>query len=171
MGVVLVAVLCCLAENFGATGYLPLVPFIVRKEAVGWCLTVQGLAQLATILYIGPLSNRVGSHVLLQRSLLLHAVALAFTVGSATLACQLFARLLQGIAGSTCFMTSVSLVIETFQEPERAQHIGTVIGACMVGALLGAPMTSWAYAFANQGPFRTAWAFLPSVALLIIAAI
>jgi len=171
MGVVFVAVLACLAVTFGSSGFLPLAPFIVYKAAVGWCLTVNGLAQVATILYIGPLSNRVGNHVLLQRSLLLHAVCLAFTVGSAALACQLFGRLLQGIAGTACFIASMALVVENFQEPERAQHIGTVLGACMVGALLGAPMTSWAYAIADQAPFRTAWAFFPSMILLFVAAI
>lgn len=76
-----------------------------------------------------------------------------------------------GAAGSVIFNAGIAFVADHFQEPERAQHIGTVLGAGIIGSLVGTPLISGTFALASEFtlPMRTSIAFAPALLLLLLA--
>lgn len=168
MEVVFASAITGLAENFVANGYLPLAPFLIPRHLVGRLLSLQGFISCATLVVVGPIVDRVGSGRVLHYAIGIQMVCIVVTVLSTSLPGQVFGRILQGVAGSAIFNPCIAFVMDHFLEPERANHIGTVLGACMVGGLLGAPAISGVYALAGASSYRLILAFLPGAALMML---
>lgn len=156
-------------SNFIGNGFLPLAPFIIPRPLVGFCLSLASFSSLITLLFVGPTVDRVGSHRVLQYGIMLQAISILLTVVSRAVVCQMLGRVAQGVAGSVVFNSCIAFVMDHFEEPARAKHIGTVLGAFMTGGFVGVPVMSSLYSITEGMPHRLAWAFLPSAMMLPVA--
>lgn len=169
MNVVLVSCLAVGVGNFLCSGFLPVAPQLIPTHLVGVALSLQGLSACITLPFVGPVVDRVGSVLVLRRGLVLQGVCLAIVVASSSAVLQLLGRIVQGIAASVIFNSAISLVMDHFEEPTRAQHIGTVLGVSQMGAFVGTPLVSFVFSFTIGMPCHLALAFLPGILLLLIA--
>lgn len=169
MRVVVASALAGCAACFAQAGFIPLAPIVVPPTLVGYLLSLQGGCSCVALLLVGPLVDHVGSEVVLRWGMVLQLLAIGLTAVSKDLTVQVLARIAQGIAGSTIFNSAVSFVMDNFQEPARTKHIGTVLGACMIGGLVGTPAISFTYVAVEGSRYRLVWAFLPAAALQLLA--
>jgi len=128
-----------------------------------WVIDAYALTLSALILTSGTLADRIG-----RKRVFLSGVAL-FTLAS--LACGLSssatmliaARAVQGVGGAAMFATSLALIAQEFQGPERGSAIAawgaTVGGAVAVGPLVGGVLTEalgWQWIFFVNIPIGAA---------------
>jgi EmrB/QacA subfamily drug resistance transporter len=119
-----------------------------------WVIDAYALTLSALILTSGTLADRMGRKRIFIGGLGLFTVAslLCGLAGSATL--LIFARGLQGFGGAAMFATSLALIAQEFDGPERGGAIAvwgaTVGGAVAVGPLIGGALTDgfgWQWIF------------------------
>jgi len=120
---------------------------------------------------VGHAVDRRGAQCVLQWGMLLFAYGIVCSSVSSRFDVQFMGRLSTGAANSTLFSAAMALLMERFQEPLRAEHVGTALGFGTVGNLIGPPMGGYAFAVASEFaiPEPQALAFVPSALTLGVA--
>src|ERR687887_1237106 len=119
-----------------------------------WVVDAYTLLLSVFTLTMGTLADRFGRRRLFVIGVGLFALA-SLLCGLATSATFLhFARGLQGVGGAAMFATSLALIAQEFQGPERGSAIAawgaTIGGAVAVGPLVGGALTDglgWGWVF------------------------
>jgi EmrB/QacA subfamily drug resistance transporter len=119
-----------------------------------WVIDAYALTLSALILTSGSLADRVGRKRVFIGGLAVFTLASLLCGLSDSMTMLILARALQGIGGAAMFATSLALVAQEFQGPERAGAIAawsaTVGGAVAVGPLIGGVLTDglgWQWIF------------------------
>eukprot|EP00927_Polykrikos_kofoidii_P060548 TRINITY_DN5549_c0_g2_i8.p1 TRINITY_DN5549_c0_g2~~TRINITY_DN5549_c0_g2_i8.p1 ORF type:complete len:421 (+),score=37.93 TRINITY_DN5549_c0_g2_i8:80-1342(+) len=156
---------------FGQSGFVAVAPSIVPESFVGPLVSLQGACSILTALVVGPSIDTLGTTRVLNYAFVLHAVSVFFSAISSTIAAQLVGRVACGTATTATLIACVSHVAETYEDPDRTQHIGTVFGVGTLGHSLGPPAFGFAYSFSAAQGFSCpyAWAFVPLLALIVLS--
>src|SRR5215208_1612579 len=131
-----------------------------------WVVDAYTLTLAAMTLTMGALADRFGRRRLFVIGVGLFTLA-SLLCGLATSATFLhLARGLQGIGGAAMFATSLALIAQEFQGPDRGTAIAawgaTIGGAVAVGPLVGGALTDalgWEWIFFVNVPIGVAAAF------------
>lgn len=168
---VLAASLVTFCTCFASSGYVPLAPFVVGSDHVGLLLLTQGLASCAALVPSGRAVDKQGAEPVLKQGMGVMVVGLVLTGLTPSVYVQLAGRIFVGTAGSIMFNAGMALLMEHFQEPERARHLGTAMGIGTTGNLAGPPMAGYIFELAARRglPQPQGLAFLPSAVLLLYA--
>jgi EmrB/QacA subfamily drug resistance transporter len=119
-----------------------------------WVVDAYAVALAATLLAAGSLADRIGRKRVFTGGLVFFVIA-SVLCGLATTPDLLnLARGLQGIGGAAMFATSLALLAQAFQGPERGTALGiwgaTIGAAVAVGPLVGGALTEslgWEWIF------------------------
>jgi EmrB/QacA subfamily drug resistance transporter len=141
-----------------------------------WVISAYALALAALILTQGTLADRFGRKRIFIVGLVIFSAA-SLVCGLADSATFLIVgRAVQGIGGAAMFATSLALIGQDFQGPERGTAIAawgaTVGGAVAVGPLVGGALTSglgWRWIFFVNVPIGIAVLFVSATRMLNVS--
>eukprot|EP00927_Polykrikos_kofoidii_P060544 TRINITY_DN5549_c0_g2_i3.p1 TRINITY_DN5549_c0_g2~~TRINITY_DN5549_c0_g2_i3.p1 ORF type:complete len:433 (+),score=25.60 TRINITY_DN5549_c0_g2_i3:80-1378(+) len=156
---------------FGQSGFVAVAPSIVPESFVGPLVSLQGACSILTALVVGPSIDTLGTTRVLNYAFVLHAVSVFFSAISSTIAAQLVGRVACGTATTATLVACVSHVTETYEDPDRTQHMGTVFGTGTLGASLGPIAFGFAFSFSSEHGFSCprAGAFMPLLGLIALS--
>ena len=128
-----------------------------------WVVDAYSLSLAGVLLAAGSLGDRLGRRLIFVWGFAIFTVA-SLLCGLATDPTFLnLARVLQGFGGAAMFATTLSLIAQEFQGPERATAFGiwgaTVGGAVAIGPLVGGALTDafgWEWIFFVNVPIGIA---------------
>jgi EmrB/QacA subfamily drug resistance transporter len=129
-----------------------------------WVVDAYSLSLASLLLTAGSLGDRLGRRRVFAAGFAIFTVAslLCGLAGSPTFLNLM--RVLQGVGGAAMFATTLALIAQEFQGPERATAFGiwgaTVGGAVAVGPLIGGALTD---------AFGWEWIFFVNVPIGIVA--
>ncbi|HEX2084547.1 MAG TPA: MFS transporter, partial [Solirubrobacteraceae bacterium] len=110
-----------------------------------WVVDAYALALAAFLLLTGSLADRVGRRLVFTGGLVVFVIASILCGLAGTPEVLNAARALQGLGGAAMFATSLALIAQAFQGPERATAIGawgaTIGAAVAIGPLVGGVCT------------------------------
>jgi len=119
-----------------------------------WVIDAYALTLSALILTSGALADRIGRKRVFIGGLTLFTLASLLCGLSGDVTLLILARGLQGFGGAAMFATSLALIAQEFQGPERGAAIAvwgaTVGGAVAIGPLIGGALTEaigWQWIF------------------------
>jgi len=119
-----------------------------------WVIDAYALTLSALILTSGTLADRIGRKRVFTGGVSLFALASLLCGLSSSATMLVLGRGLQGIGGAAMFATSLALIAQEFQGPERGSAIAvwgaTVGGAVAIGPLIGGALTDalgWQWIF------------------------
>ena len=128
-----------------------------------WVIDAYALTLSALILTSGTLADRLGRKRIFIGGLGLFTLASLLCGLSGSVTLLILARGLQGFGGAAMFATSLALIAQEFQGPERGSAIAawgaTVGGAVAVGPLIGGALTDglgWQWIFFVNLPIGVA---------------
>ena len=128
-----------------------------------WVVDAYSLTLAAFLLTAGVLGDRIGRRRVFVAGFVIFTVA-SLACGLATSPTSLHAaRAVQGVGGAAMFATTLALIAQEFQGPERATAFGiwgaTVGGAVAIGPLVGGALTEslgWEWIFFINVPIGIA---------------
>jgi EmrB/QacA subfamily drug resistance transporter len=119
-----------------------------------WVIDAYALTLSALILTSGTLADRIGRKRVFTGGVALFTIASLLCGLSKSTTLLILARGLQGFGGAAMFATSLALIAQEFQGPERGTAIAawgsTVGGAVAIGPLIGGALTDglgWQWIF------------------------
>jgi EmrB/QacA subfamily drug resistance transporter len=128
-----------------------------------WVIDAYALTLSAMILTSGTLADRIGRKRVFTGGVALFSFASLLCGLSRSATLLILARGLQGFGGAAMFATSLALIAQEFQGPERGNAIAawgaTVGGAVAIGPLIGGALTDalgWQWIFFVNLPFGLA---------------
>jgi len=128
-----------------------------------WVIDAYALTLSALILTSGSLADRIGRKRVFIGGLALFTLASLLCGLSGNVTLLILARGLQGFGGAAMFATSLALIAQEFQGPERGAAIAvwgaTVGGAVAIGPLIGGALTDaigWQWIFFVNIPIGVA---------------
>jgi EmrB/QacA subfamily drug resistance transporter len=128
-----------------------------------WVIDAYALTLSALILTCGTLADRLGRKRVFTGGVAIFTLASLLCGLSSSAGFLIFARALQGVGGAAMFATSLALIAQEFEGPERANAIAawgsTVGGAVAIGPLIGGGLTDalgWQWIFFVNVPIGLA---------------
>lgn len=115
-----------IAEDFG-----------ISIDQVEWVVTTYLLAITATLIFLGRLGDKIGSHKIYTYGFLIFSLGSLACSLAGTLALLIFARLLQGLGASMMMATGIGIVSNTFPPEERGKALGLTGTAVAMGNMVG----------------------------------
>ena len=130
------------ADSFGATMILPILPLFVRHAGgsyaeVGLITAVFWAAGLAVRYPIGKLSDRIGRKGLILGSQLVYAAATAAFAVSPSPLWFVVLRAVQGAAAGSATVLAMAAVADFVPAERRGRAYGSLTGANMAGTVVG----------------------------------
>jgi multidrug resistance protein len=152
---------------------IPLLPFWAERlgansVGVGMVLTAYALAQFLCTPLLGTLSDRYGRRPVILLSLLIEALAFAFTALAGSLPVLLVARFVGGVGASN--IGSAQAVVADVTPPEgRARGMGLIGAAIGLGFVVGPAVGGALAPLGETVPFWVAMGVALVNALLVLA--
>jgi EmrB/QacA subfamily drug resistance transporter len=115
-----------IVEDIGATG-----------SQLQWIIDSYTLVFACLLLTSGSLGDKLGRKGILTIGLFIFGTCSAIAAFSGTPATLIAARGIMGIGGAAIFPTTLSILTNTFQGPERAKAIGIWAGVSGLGVAIG----------------------------------
>lgn len=115
-----------IVEDIGATG-----------SQLQWIIDSYTLVFACLLLTMGSLGDKLGRKGLLTIGLVVFASCSAIAAFSGSPTTLILARGVMGIGGAAIFPTTLSILTNTFQGPERAKAIGIWAGVSGLGVAIG----------------------------------
>jgi MFS family permease len=130
------------ADAFGATMILPILPLFVRHEGasyaeVGLVTAVFWVAGLAVRYPVGKLSDRIGRKGPILVSQLIYAAATAAFALSPSPVWFIVLRAIQGAASGAATVLALAAVADFVPAARRGRAYGSLTGANMAGTVVG----------------------------------
>jgi EmrB/QacA subfamily drug resistance transporter len=132
-----------------------------------WVVDAYALGLASFLLLAGSLADRVGRRRIFTGGLILFVIASILCGLAGTPTVLNLARVLQGLGGAAMFATSLALIAQAFQGPDRATAFGawgaTIGAAVAIGPLVGGICTEafgWESIFFLNIPIGAAGVFI-----------
>ncbi|MEQ8237497.1 MAG: MFS transporter, partial [Syntrophomonadaceae bacterium] len=97
--------------------------FGISIDQVEWVVTTYLLAITATLIFLGRLGDKIGSHKIYTCGFLIFSLGSLACSQAGTLALLVSARLLQGLGASMMMATGIGIVSNTFPPEERGKAL------------------------------------------------
>lgn len=131
-----------LLETALATAVIPLLPeytenFDLSPTAAGFLFAAYGFAVIVLAIPAGWLTGRLGPKPTVSAGLLLTLASSLILIAPSGIVALDAGRFLQGAGGVLCWVGGLTWAVQTSPASRRAEVIGVVFGASLVGAMAG----------------------------------
>ncbi|XP_060883008.1 synaptic vesicular amine transporter-like [Labrus mixtus] len=122
---------------------------------VGLLLASKSTVQLVMNPFVGPLTDRIGYHLLMCAGFCITILATILFAFSSSFSLMLLARGLQGVGGSCLSVAGMAMLADTYKdEKARGRAMGIAFSGLALGLIAGAPFGSLMYQFVGKmSPF------------------
>jgi len=128
-------------QPFALNVLAPATPGLARSLSTDYAtiqltLTLYLVAVAVTQLIVGPISDRIGRRPCVLAAIVLFMLGSAIGAVADSIATLLFARIVQGVGGGTCFALSRAIVRDTATKNQAASLIGYITMAMVVSPMV-----------------------------------